>query len=99
MALDGAFLYAVRQELSGLIGSRIEKIHQPAREEILISLRNMEGSHKILISASADRAGALIIRLLRRCFVCCCGNGWEMENSLRFGKMDWNVCYILIFPV
>ena len=56
MALDGAFLYAVRQELSGLIGSRIEKIHQPAREEILISLRNMEGSHKILISASADRA-------------------------------------------
>ena len=44
MALDGAFLYAVRQELSGLIGSRIEKIHQPAREEILISLRNMEGS-------------------------------------------------------
>ena len=43
MALDGAFLYAVRQELSGLIGSRIEKIHQPAREEILISLRNMGG--------------------------------------------------------
>ena len=29
MALDGAFLYAVRQELSGLIGSRIEKIHLP----------------------------------------------------------------------
>ena len=55
MALDGAFLYAVRQELSGLIGSRIEKIHQPAREEILISLRNMEGRQKMLISAcSAD---------------------------------------------
>ena len=60
MALDGAFLYAVRQELSGLIGSRIEKIHQPAREEILISLRNMEGSHKILISASADRSARCI---------------------------------------
>ena len=92
MALDGAFLYAVRQELSGLIGSRIEKIHQPAREEILISVRNMEGSPKILISAS-------ITHLLRQCFACCCGNGWEMENSLRFGKMDWNVCYILTFPV
>ena len=100
MALDGAFLYAVRQELSGLIGSRIEKIHQPAREEILISLRNMEGSHKILISASADRARVqLIIRLLRRCFVCCCGNGWEMENSLQFDRMDWNVYCILTFPV
>lgn len=56
MALDGAFLYAVRQELSGLIGARVEKIHQPAREEIILSLRNMEGSHKLLISASADRA-------------------------------------------
>ena len=56
MALDGAFLYAVRQELSGLIGARVEKIHQPAREEILLSLRNLEGSHKVLISASADRA-------------------------------------------
>ncbi len=56
MALDGAFLYAVRQELSGLIGARIEKIHQPTREEILISLRNLEGSHKVFISASADRA-------------------------------------------
>lgn len=49
MALDGAFLYAVRQELSGLIGSRIEKIHQPAREEILISLRNMEGDFNFCI--------------------------------------------------
>jgi predicted ribosome quality control (RQC) complex YloA/Tae2 family protein len=56
MALDGAFLYAIRQEMLGLIGARIEKIHQPAREEILLSLRNMEGSHKVLISVSADRA-------------------------------------------
>ena len=30
MALDGAFLYAVQQELQPLIGYRVEKIHQPA---------------------------------------------------------------------
>ena len=105
MALDGAFLYAVRQELSGLIGSRIEKIHQPAREEILISLRNMEGSHKILISASADRARVHLTQQsidnppAPPMFCMLLRNGWEMENSLRFGKMDWNVCYILTFPV
>ncbi|MBQ8515010.1 MAG: NFACT family protein [Ruminococcus sp.] len=56
MALDGAFLYAVRKEMEGLIGSRVEKVHQPAREEIILSLRSREGSCKVLISASADRA-------------------------------------------
>ncbi len=56
MALDGAFLYAVRKEMSCLIGARVEKVHQPAREEIILSLRNREGGYKVLISASADRA-------------------------------------------
>ncbi len=56
MALDGAFLYAVRQEMNCLIGARVEKIHQPAREEIIISMRTREGSYKVMISASADRA-------------------------------------------
>ncbi len=56
MALDGAFLYAVRQEMNCLIGARVEKIHQPAREEIIISMRTREGGYKVLISASADRA-------------------------------------------
>lgn len=56
MALDGAFLYAVRREMNCLIGARVEKVHQPARDEIVISLRSREGGHKVLISASADRA-------------------------------------------
>ena len=29
MALDGAFLYAVKTELMPLIGGRVDKIHQP----------------------------------------------------------------------
>lgn len=56
MALDGAFLYAVKKEMQCLVGSRIEKIYQPAREEIILSLRTRDGSYKVLISASADRA-------------------------------------------
>ena len=56
MALDGAFLYAVKTELQPLIGGRIEKIHQPSREEIIISIRTREGSKKLFISANAGSA-------------------------------------------
>ena len=54
MALDGTFLLAVKQELTPLIGGRIDKIHQPSREEIIISLRTREGGCKLLISASGS---------------------------------------------
>ncbi len=56
MALDGAFLYAVKQELKTLIGGRIDKIHQPSREEIIISFRTFQGVSKLLISSSASSA-------------------------------------------
>lgn len=56
MALDGAYLHAVRQELLPLMDSRIEKIHQPAREELILALRSRTGGAKILISCAADRA-------------------------------------------
>lgn len=56
MALDGAFLYAIKKEMECLIGSRVEKVHQPARDEIVLSLRTRERGYKVLISASADRA-------------------------------------------
>lgn len=56
MALDGAFLYAVKNELLPLVGGRVEKIHQPSREEIIISLRTRQGGKKIFISANAGSA-------------------------------------------
>ena len=56
MALDGAFLYAVRNELLPLVGGRVEKIHQPSREEIIISLRTAGGSKKLYFSANAGSA-------------------------------------------
>ncbi|MDE6833325.1 MAG: NFACT family protein [Ruminococcus sp.] len=56
MALDGAFLFAVKNELTQLIGGRIEKIHQPSREEVIISIRTRQGSKKLYISANAGSA-------------------------------------------
>ncbi len=56
MALDGAFLYAVKNELQPLVGGRIDKIHQPSREEVVISIRTRSGSKKLYISANAGSA-------------------------------------------
>lgn len=56
MALDGAFLYTIKNELTPLIGGRVEKIHQPSREEIIISIRTRGGGKKLYISANAASA-------------------------------------------
>ncbi|MBP1547703.1 MAG: NFACT family protein [Oscillospiraceae bacterium] len=56
MALDGAFLLAVKQELEPLVNGRIEKIYQPSKEEIVLGMRTRTGSFKVLISANAASA-------------------------------------------
>lgn len=57
MAFDGIFLYLVKNEISEkIVGARVDKIYQPSREEILITFRSREGSHKLLLSAKADSA-------------------------------------------
>lgn len=56
MALDGAFLSLIKKELEFLIGARVDKIHQPSREQLVIGLRYRGGSCKLLFSAAADSA-------------------------------------------
>ncbi len=56
MALDGAFLYAVKNELDILIGAKCDKIFQPSHDEIIIVLRTPLGQKKLLISANANSA-------------------------------------------
>ena len=56
MALDGAFLYAVKTELEVLKGGRVDKIHQPSREEIIINMRTRNGAKKLYMTSSADSA-------------------------------------------
>lgn len=56
MALDGVFLQKVREEMSFLIGGRVDKIHQPSKDEILITLRTKNGTAKLFFSVSAGAA-------------------------------------------
>lgn len=56
MALDGAFLYMVKKELEPLIGGRVDKISQPSREEMVITLRTRGGNEKLFFSAAAGSA-------------------------------------------
>ncbi len=57
MALDGAFLRHVKEELrAALVGARVDKIYQPNSEEFVFSLRGKSGAHKLLLSARANSA-------------------------------------------
>jgi predicted ribosome quality control (RQC) complex YloA/Tae2 family protein len=54
MSLSGAFLHIVKTEIIEKlpIGARIDKIHQPSRDEIVLSFRE----HRLLFSANAMSA-------------------------------------------
>lgn len=57
MALDGIFLHHLKKEIEAFsVGSRIEKIYQPSKEELVFSLRSREGAKKLLLSCKADSA-------------------------------------------
>ena len=57
MALDGIFLYHLKNEIAQFaIDSRVDKIHQPSKDEIIINLRSWQGSIKLLLSCNADAA-------------------------------------------
>ncbi len=66
MPLDAVCLSALSQELSSqLLGCRIDKIHQPSRDEVLLSFRGGEGNLRLLLSASPSRPRAQLTRLPR----------------------------------
>ena len=52
MPFDGIFMSNMCRELSSAIGSRIEKIYQPTRDDIVVSLGNRGFNKKLLISIS-----------------------------------------------
>lgn len=55
MALDGAFLRHIKKELKEkLLNSRVDKIYQPSKDEIVLSMRSREGTAKLLLSARAN---------------------------------------------
>ena len=52
MALDAVAVKALVAELQCLVGGRVDKVHQPERDEIAIGVRTYDASYKLLISAS-----------------------------------------------
>lgn len=55
MALDGILLHLAKKEILDVAQfSRVEKIHQPSREELVIHLRGKGGSKKLLLSVRAN---------------------------------------------
>ena len=52
MALDAVAISAITSELKALEGGRIDKIHQPERDEIVIGIRTREEHFKLVLSAS-----------------------------------------------
>ena len=57
MALDGIFLYHLKNEIAAFaLDSRVDKIYQPSRDELVFNLRSREGSRRLLLSCNADCA-------------------------------------------
>lgn len=51
MGIDGIFLYQLKTEIeNGLCNARIDKIHQPSKEELVLLLRSASGAKRLLIS-------------------------------------------------
>ena len=48
MALDGIYLSLLRKEFDPLIDGRVDKIHQPSREELIMTIRTKEGAQKLM---------------------------------------------------
>ena len=54
MSFDGFVTRSVTDELRRkLTDGKIDKVYQPEKEEIILSVRTREGSYKLLLSASA----------------------------------------------
>lgn len=56
MPFDAVFLSAVTQELQSACGARIDKIHQPERDTLVLLLRSAQGARRLLMTASPNRA-------------------------------------------
>ena len=55
MALDGIFLHFLKQEIEHeALGARVEKVSQPSKEELVLSLRNRTGAYKLLLSVRSN---------------------------------------------
>lgn len=62
MAMDGLALHAVRCELLPLIGGRIERVQQPDRDALVLTVRQAGQNHRLLLSAHAENGRVQLTR-------------------------------------
>ncbi len=63
MSFDGIVMSSLVYELSSLLtNGRIDKVHQPENDEILLSIRNESKNYKLLISASSSNPRVYITK-------------------------------------
>ncbi len=57
MPLDGILLHFLTNELEqAVVGSRVDKVHQPSKDELVLYLHSKTGAKKLLISANTNCA-------------------------------------------
>ena len=55
MALDGIFINFLVNEISEkLIGSKVDKVHQPTKNELVLIMRSKQGMFKLFLTADAN---------------------------------------------
>ena len=62
MSMDGLALHAVRCELLPLVGGRIDRVQQPDRDALLLTVRQSGGTHRLLLSAHAENGRVQLTR-------------------------------------
>lgn len=80
MPLDAVCLQAILEELRPqLLGLRIDKVQQPARDQVILLLR---GNQRLLLNAGANAPRIQLTGISREnprsrpCFVCSCASTW-----------------------
>lgn len=53
MALDAVAVSVLVDELQCLVGGRVDKVHQPERDEIAVYVRTYDSSYRLVLSASS----------------------------------------------
>ena len=72
MALDGLVVHSLASELkSKLVGGKIDRVHQPESDEILLYVRNNRENFKVVLSSSASNPRVYI------------ANNYNKENPLK----------------
>lgn len=54
MPFDGFFTNSVVKELSTLVDGKIDKVHQPSKDEVILYIRKDRKAHKVLFSCNAS---------------------------------------------